>query len=257
VTAQNITPNAPTPKAIPGTNTTPKLKLPATLSLPQSNDTLVPEYVVIRPSEEITFSSEISASVLSESIKEGSHFSAGDILIQLDCRVQQADLEKAFAQQKLSAVAIDSAKKLKLYNSISNFEYAQAVAQAEGADADVNKLNAIVSKCTIKAPFTGSVARLMTRTGETVKPGDPLIKIISTENPDFQMQIPSDWLKWLHVGSNFSVHVNEINTNVPVTVVRINPEIDSVSQTVRITGKTTEVYPNLLPGMSGQAKFTR
>lgn len=239
------------------TGSVPQDALPATLDSLQTDETHVPEYVVIRPSDEVTYSSEISASVLQVNVKEGSDFVRGDVLLQMDCRVQEAELEKALSQQQLSKAAIESAKKLKSYNSISQFEFAQAIAQERSADADVRKLLAIVDKCTIRAPFTGSVSRLMVRAGETVRPGDPLLKIISTENLDFQMQVPSDWLEWLRVGMSFSVHINELDRNVQVTIVRINPEIDPVSQTVRIIAKTSEVDPSLRPGMSGQAKFPR
>lgn len=220
----------------------------------QSSSTL-PEYVVILPSDEATFSSETSASVDTITVKEGSTFHKGDILIKLDCRVQDADLKKARAQQEVATLAFVSAKKLKSYGSISELEYVQAETQKSMANADVDKLAAIVEKCTIKAPFNGSVAKLMVHQFETVKPGDPLIKIISIDNLDFVVQVPSSWLEWLHVNSLFTVHVNEIDKAVPVKVTKINPEIDSVSQTVKVIAKLTNPDPSLLPGMSGQASF--
>ncbi len=230
---------------------------PATLDGLSSSSPIAapPLYVVIEPSDEVTFSSETTASIANIKVKEGSQFQTGDLLLEMDCRIQQADFDKAVAQQKLADIALESAKKLKSYDSISAFELAQAVSQAESARADASKLQAIVEKCQIKAPFSGSVANLFVRAKETVKPGDPLLKIVSTENLDFTTQVPSNWLAWLHIGSTFNVLVSETKKTIPVRVIRINPEINSVSQTVRITGKTIQPDPTISPGMSGQATF--
>lgn len=228
------------------------------LPLPRTDASTIgstPEYVIIRSNNQITFSSETAASVSKILVKEGSRFLKNDILLELDCRIQQAELNKAMAQQKASNLAEASAQKLKKYDSISEFELVKADADSKIANAEVSKLKAIVEKCTIKAPFNGAVAELMVHDYETVKQGDPLLKIISIENLEFDIQVPSDWLKWLHVGSMVNVHVNEIQKNISATINRINPLIEPISQTVKVIATITTADASLLPGMSGQASF--
>jgi len=214
-----------------------------------------PEYVIIRSSDQATFSSETTAHVALLTVEEGSYFKIGDILLELDCREQQAELKKAQAQQQAAREAEKSATKLQGYGSISETELIKAESDAAMANADVERLTAVVDKCTIKAPFNGAVAELMVHAHETVKPGDPLLKIVNTENLEVQMQVPSNWLRWIHIGTPFNVHVSEINQSIVGVVTKINPQIDSVSQTVKIVGAITTHNPNLLPGMSGQALF--
>jgi multidrug efflux pump subunit AcrA (membrane-fusion protein) len=55
-------------------------------SLNSLQDSKTPEYVILQPIDEATFSSETSASVEKILVKEGSYFQAGDILLELDCR---------------------------------------------------------------------------------------------------------------------------------------------------------------------------
>lgn len=215
----------------------------------------LPEYVVIQPSDQVTFSSETSASVATITVKEGSTFKKGDVLLLLDCRLQDADLKKAKSQQEVNNLGYTSAKKLNGYGAISDLELLQAKSQRDMANAEVDKLSAIVEKCKLTAPFNGSVAKLMVHIHETVKPGDPLLKIVSTDNLDFVLQVPSTWLEWIHIDSPFTVQVNELNEPVSAKITKISPEIDSVSQTVKIIGKQTDTQPGLLPGMSGQANF--
>jgi membrane fusion protein (multidrug efflux system) len=233
-------------------------EFPSTLPAPPSDITAVektPEYVVIKSSDQATFSSETAASVADISVKEGSKFKAGDILLQLDCRLQQAELKKALAVQAATKMAKSSAKKLKSYGSISEFELVKANSDAEAADADVDKLRAIVEKCVIKAPFNGSVSEVSVHSHESVKPGDPLLKIVNTENLELELQVPSSWLAWLHVGSVFYVHLNDNNKKITAKITRIDPQIEPVSQSVKIIGSITPPDSSLLPGMSGQAIF--
>ena len=241
------------------TNLSPDNSLPPTLNSPYdtlpATPTKTPEYVVIKSSDQVTYSSETAASILELNVKEGSHFKTGDVLLKLDCRIQSAELAKAIAQANSANLAEQSAQKLKSYGSISELELVKARSDAAIARAEVSKLNAIVEKCIIKAPFNGSVAQLMVHPLESVKPGDPLMKVMNTENLEFEIQVPSNWLQWLKVGSKFYVHLNEINKKVTVEVIRIDPEIESVSQTIKITGQITQPDPSLLPGMSGQAIF--
>lgn len=235
-------------------------QFPAALPAPPVNAALsaefsTPEYVIIRASDQTTFSSETAASVLNIPIKEGSHFQTGETLLRLDCRLQQAELNKALAQQAATKMAQISAKKLQSYGSISEFELVKATADAQIANADVDKLRAIVDKCVIKAPFNGAVAELMVHSHESVKPGDPLLKIVGSDNLEFEMQVPSCWLSWLKIGTDFKVHINENNSIISAKITKINPQIESVSQTVKVIATITPANPNLLPGMSGQAIF--
>lgn len=237
---------------LPATNAA----LPQTLDAPSSKlEAKTPEYVILQPSDEATFSSETAASILTLNVKEGSYFKMGEVLIVLDCRVQQADYKKAVAQQTASKIALRSAERLKTYDSISEFEVVKAKAENDMANAEVDKLSAIIEKCIIKAPFNGAVADIMVHAYESVKPGDPLIKVVSTDHLIVQMEVPSDWLQWLHINSMFSVHINEIDKTISAKITRINPKIDAVSQTVKVIGEIQPTADRLLPGMSGQAIF--
>lgn len=214
-----------------------------------------PEYVIIRSNEETMFSSETSGQVIFLPIKEGSAFKVGDILLKLDCRLQEAELAKAKAGEEATSKALESAKKLKDYGSISEFELIKAKSEADATSAEVRKLDVTVQKCTIKAPFSGGVSEVKVHLYETVKPGDPLFKVVNTENLTFEMQVPSSWLSWVHTGSMFNVHINDINKTIPAKVILINPEIEPISQTVKIIGSISSPNSELRPGMTGQAIF--
>lgn len=220
-----------------------------------SLETKTPEYVILQPIDEATFSSETNASIAKLNVKEGSYFQAGDTLVELDCRVQKADYEKAVAQQIATDMGLKSATKLQSYDAISQYEVVKAQSEAKMANAEVEKLSAILDKCVIVAPFNGAVSEVMVHAHESVKPGDPLMRIVNTDNLIVELEVPSEWLQWLHIDSTFDVHVNEINKSITAKIIRINPVIEPVSQTVKIVGMIIPTTDKLLPGMSGQAIF--
>lgn len=238
-------------------NTTASSSTPPALPLVSGaeNSLTTPKYLVLRSTDQVTFSSELSASVADIFVKEGSRFHKGEVLLKLDCDVQQAELNKSLAQLEEANMAKQSAAKLETYEAISTFELLKAKTDAQEAQADVNKLKAIVEKCTITAPFNGAVAAIMTHRFETVKPGDPLLKIVNTDNLEVSIQVPSPWLAWLHVDSQIKIHINELNRDVNANVVRINPQIEAISQTVKIIAVINQPDSDLLPGMSGVAIF--
>lgn len=220
------------------------------------NVSVSPVYVSVQAKENTVFSSETSATIKSIPFRAGDAFVAGSILVEFDCRVQKADLRKALAQLESAASTAKSAEKLKKFDSISEQELIKAKADGEIASAEVDKLTAIVDKCTIKAPYDGVVSEAMVHAGESVKPGDPLLKIVNVNDLELHMQVPSVWLEWLKVGNEFKITIDEIKKTFKAKVTKINPEIDPVSQTVKIVGVVLTPEPLLLPGMSGQANFS-
>jgi RND family efflux transporter MFP subunit len=214
-----------------------------------------PEYVIIKANEETTFSSETTGSINYLPVKEGSHFSVGQVLLGLDCTLQEAELKKAKAEQHSAYKAYQSAKKLKAYGAISELELVKSTADAVSANAEVDKLQAIVKKCRVIAPFSGGVSEIKVHLYETVKPGDPLLKVTNTENLSVEIQVPSSWLSWLRIGSTFKVYINDINKTLAAKVNYINPAIEPISQTVKISGQISPPNTALRPGMTGQAFF--
>lgn len=220
-----------------------------------SSPNKTPEYVIIRANEETTFSSETTGKVIYLPIKEGSNFKKGDVLLKMDCRLQQADLNKAKAQQNATSKALLAARKLKGYGMISEFEYVKTASESDAANADVDKLKAIAEKCTVIAPFTGGVSEIKIHLYETIKPGDVLLKATNIRDLYVEVQVPSIWLSWLHVGSDFNIFVNDVQKTIAAKVNLINPQIEPISQTVKITALVSPPDETLRPGMTGQAIF--
>ncbi|MCY1562338.1 hypothetical protein D9M68_997140 [compost metagenome] len=71
-----------------------------------------------------------------------------------------------------------------------------------------------------------------------------------------KLNVPSSWISTLKMGHQFDVTIDETGNSYPARVQRINSRVDPVSQTIELEATLLKSHPDLLPGMSGVAKFT-
>jgi membrane fusion protein (multidrug efflux system) len=69
--------------------------------------------------------------------------------------------------------------------------------------------------------------------------------------------VPSRLLAEIKPGTPFSVEIDEIGRSYSAQVTAINGRVDAVAQTIELEGRLDEVAAELLPGMSGVARFVK
>lgn len=203
----------------------------------------------------VVISSELGGKIAQLNLREGDAFKRGDKLVGLDCSLYEAQFKKAQA-------ASDSARKLQQVtarmaslNATGELELEQSAAKAREAEAELNYMKTSMGKCQLEAPFDGRVARRMVAPHQFVAAGTPLLDIQSSSGLELQLIVPSHWLSWLKVGSNFAVSLEENAKTYPAQITRLGARIDPVSQTIAITARILKDNQELLPGMSGWADF--
>ena len=63
--------------------------------------------------------------------------------------------------------------------------------------------------------------------------------------------IPSHWVTWLKPGYRFLYRVNETGKDYPAKVVQRGAQVDAVSRSIIMIGRTIADHKELIPGMSG------
>lgn len=204
---------------------------------------------------DVEISSEVAAKIAKLPLQEGDAFAKGDLLVAFDCGLYRAQLTKAKATAVAAKRKQEVIGKLAALHSAGALDVAQAKARAKEAEADAAYMRVMVGKCTIHAPFAGRVAKRDAAPFEYVTPGKPLLEILDTGALEVKLNVPSKWLAWLKPGVKFVVHVDELDADYPARVDRLGARIDPVSQTVDVSGRIVGAPVELLPGMSGWARF--
>ncbi|MCK5522914.1 MAG: efflux RND transporter periplasmic adaptor subunit [Thiomargarita sp.] len=204
---------------------------------------------------ETTLSSQISARIEQISVKEGNRFKLNQNLIEFDCRLYQAQLNRAKAQLQAAEKTFAANLQLQGFQAISQLEVAVSQADVAKAEADVELSKVHVSLCKIKAPFNGRVIKRHVAPYASVSPGDKLLDVLDDSQLEIRLHIPSIWLSSVNIGTQFKVEIDETKRTYRAKVIRMGAKVDPVSQTLLITASIIDKDKHLLAGMSGVARF--
>lgn len=213
--------------------------------------------VVVEANARATISVSISARVKSMPFSEGEAFRKGDTLVAFFCTRHKADLSARKAAMSGKALIVANNRRLLKHEAIGKHELAVAIAEYEQAKAVYNGQKALVSECTIKAPFDGKVVEKLINEFETPAQNQPLLKVVDTTSTRLDLIVSSKWLGWLKKGQRFQVRLDETGQVLAAKVVRLGAEVDSVSQTIKVIGAFSGRVTHVLPGMSGTATFVQ
>ncbi len=207
--------------------------------------------------QQTTLSSEIAANISKLPLHEGESFKKDDLLVEFDCALLNAQLNKTEATAEVARQGLKVSKRLEALNSISTLEVDQATARVKETEAEREAMKVNVSKCALMAPYPGRIAKLQVDAYQYVTPGKPLMDILDTSRLEVRLIVPSVWLAWLRPGGRFTIQIEELGKNYTARVVRLGARIDPVSQSLPITGEIEGTHGELLPGMSGWANFSK
>lgn len=206
----------------------------------------------LSPRDFTTLAAEIGAKVERITAREGEHFSKGQMLISFDCSVNRAQLDEARAALSAADKTVSVNQRLLDLQTVGKLETELSVAESQKARAKVAAMSAMVSKCSVAAPFDGRVVEQKVRQQQFVQPGQALLDILDDSVLELDFVVPSKWLIWLKPGHSFQVAIDETGKTYPVKLMRVGARIDPVSQSVRVVGAIGGRYPELTAGMSGR-----
>ena len=210
----------------------------------------------LTPRRYTTIAAEIGAKVSNLPLSEGGSFKAGQVLVQFDCSLQRAQLDKAEAELEGAEQTLKSNVRLAELNSVGQLELDLSKSASNKAKAEVGANKAVLAKCQVNAPFSGRIAEQKVREQQYVQPGQALLDILDDSVLELEFLVPSVWLRWLRVGGNFEVQIDETSKTYPARFTRIGARVDPVSQSVKVAATIIGKFPDLMAGMSGKVLVT-
>ena len=206
-------------------------------------------------SQEAVLSSELAARIENIAVKEMQRFKKGDLLIQFDCSLYEAQKDVVSANANSALIKLKSDEQMLQMRSIGKYELELSISEYEKAKSELLIAELNVERCQIKAPFDGAVEEVVVNTYETIQPQVELMKIIQTDVLELEMVVSSEWISWLEIGHPIKVYIDEIQKEFNASISGIGANVDAVSQTIQLKGTITDASPALLPGMSGRVVF--
>ena len=225
------------------------------LMLSYANAEVRESRALVVSSQEAILSSELAARIENIAVKEMQRFKKGDLLIQFDCSLYEAQKDVVSANANSALIKLKSDEQMLQMRSIGKYELELSISEYEKAKSELRIAELNVERCQIKAPFDGAVEEVVVNTFETIQPQVELMKIIQTEVLELEMVVSSEWISWLKIGHPIKVYIDEIQKEFNATVSGIGANVDPVSQTIQLKGTITDASPALLAGMSGRVVY--
>jgi RND family efflux transporter MFP subunit len=212
--------------------------------------------VLILPSGETILASPVPGRIAKLHVGLGVPFRQGAVLVSMDCDEPRARLAMASADQAAATDQYEAKLRMQGLEQASDVEVALAASAVAKAKAQAELYQFQITQCSIRAPWDGRTAKLHVRSHMTVTAGQPLLDLVRSGLLLMKLNVPSAWISGLKMGQVFDVTVDETGKTYQARVQRINGRVDPVSQTIELEATMLKSHPDLLPGMSGVAKFS-
>ncbi len=153
---------------------------------------------------------EVSGRVVRVGFVDGQAIKRGQVLLQLDDALQQAQLRQAQAQSDIARTNLQRQRDLVAQNFVSQSAVDQSMAALSVADAQVALNRAQLSRMRILAPFDGVVGIANVDPGDYVKDGADLVAIEDLSAMIVDFRLPERYAARVKAGQLVSIAVDAL-----------------------------------------------
>lgn len=123
-------------------------------------------------------------------------------------------------------------RRAEVYGAGTSVEQAEAALAA--AHARIEGINAKLRDTRSVAPFTGVIVQKFAEVGDTIQPGQPIIKVADTRNLQIRVEVPARLMPGLRKGMLVPAKLDVGNTRLDVRIAQIYPMADTQRHTVTV-----------------------
>jgi membrane fusion protein (multidrug efflux system) len=180
----------------------------------------------------------------------GDRVEAGQLLVQLDTRQEQAQLAAAEAKLELTRLNLDRIRGLREQGINSQTEFDTSVAEQKQAEGVVGEIRATIERKTIHAPFSGILGIRQVNLGQYLKSGDPIVQLQSHDPIYVNFDVPQQELVRVRVGGAVNVTA-EGPPLIELTgrITAIDSVVDESTRNVRVQATFENRQGRIRPGM--------
>jgi membrane fusion protein (multidrug efflux system) len=191
----------------------------------------------IEPVQGVRLDAEMGGVVRAIHFENGQAVGAGDVLLQLDVAVEQAQLRANQATARLAEVEFKRATTLRESGNVPQSQLDRALADLEKANAEVENVQAIIDRKTLRAPFSGRVGIRQINLGQYVAPGAPIVTLQSYQQVFVNFTLPQQALAHITPDLQLSLRSDVYPGQIfDGRLTAISPEVDPITRTVQLQG---------------------
>ena len=198
----------------------------------------------------VTLKPETSGRVAKLAFTDGQRVKRGQLLVQLDDTLQQAQLQQAQAQFSIARSNLERSRELQAQNFVSQSAVDQNLANLQVADAQVALAQAQVARLKVLAPFDGSLGIRAVQVGDYVKDGADLVGIEDLSALFVEFTLPERYVSRVRTGLPVELALDAIpGKTYKGRIDALDVSVDPNGRALRVRAAVDNPGSVLKPGM--------
>jgi membrane fusion protein, multidrug efflux system len=198
----------------------------------------------------VTVSADLPGTVAKINFDSGKAVNAGDILVELDTRQEQAQLAQAEAQRDLAHINYERSQELEKEGVVAKVEYDNARAQQLATDAQVGEIKATIARKTIRAPFSGILGIRQVNLGQYLAAGDAIVSLQSLSPIYVNFGVPQQDAVKTKIGGTIRIMSNDLNgAQFTGRINAIDSVVSEATRNLQVQATLSNPGGRLRPGM--------
>lgn len=211
-----------------------------------------PAIGTFRAAQGVDVAPQAAGVIVAISIESGQDVKEGDPLVQLDDKVEQADLKSNRAALRNAELALERQRALVGSAATTKANLDAALAARDQAAAQVDRTSALIAQKRIVAPFSGRLGLRRVDVGQYVSPGTALVTLQQLDPMFIDFPMPEQRLGELEVGQVVEVEVDAYPGEVfKGKIGSIDARVSAETRNVIVRGEIENSDQKLRPGMFG------
>ncbi|MEQ1805921.1 MAG: efflux RND transporter periplasmic adaptor subunit [Burkholderiaceae bacterium] len=204
--------------------------------------------VILRP--------EVGGRIAKLGFVDGQRVSQGQLLVQLDATLQQAQLLQAQAQASIARTNLQRNRELVAQNFVSQSAADQTAAALEVAEAQVAVAQAQLGRMAIVAPFDGVTGIRSVNVGDYVKDGADLVSVEDVSAMTVDFRLPEAVVSRLRLNQAVDVNLDGLpGRKFKARVDAIDSQLDANGRSLLVRARLDNSSGVLRPGMFARARI--
>ena len=185
---------------------------------------------ITEPLLDVTLTVSVPGIIRSEPFSEGASVKKGDVLVELDKKLEEFEAAKRKAAMDQTKTEFESTQKVReTTKSVSDEELKKKEADYQVAAAEYGVAAEELVRREVVAPFDGTIAEITLRTGGACAPYQPIARLVDTSRFYFTGHLDGKLALQLTLDQPVSIDI--LGTAKPVTgkICFISPVVDPAS----------------------------
>ncbi|SES78688.1 efflux RND transporter periplasmic adaptor subunit [Hymenobacter actinosclerus] len=201
-----------------------------------------------------TVSARAAGTLTTLSVKRGDRVRKGQTLATVDAAVLDASVAELKVRMDLAKVVYEKQKRLWDQQIGTEIQFLQARNNYRALQSNLATLNRQRDLYRVVAPFAGTVDDVLPKLGETVAPGAPVVKLLSSSGSGkIVVDVSEAYANSIKVGDKALVTIPDLGeSDLPATVRVVTSTINPTSRTFTVElrladpGKAGRLRPNMV-----------